>query len=81
MAASIGILVMHTPPYQPDGRGKIERFFRSSIVDNRYVALGQTSPGGMQLASQVPKMLAGVIEINDLNSTGKVPIGEVPDPV
>jgi len=29
IAASIGILVLHTPPYQPEGRGKIERFFRS----------------------------------------------------
>src|ERR1700747_2571862 len=29
IAASIGILVVHTPPYQPQGRGKIERFFRS----------------------------------------------------
>ena len=29
IAASIGILVTHTPPYQPQGRGKIERYFRS----------------------------------------------------
>jgi putative transposase len=29
IAASIGILITHTPPYQPEGRGKIERFFRS----------------------------------------------------
>jgi transposase InsO family protein len=29
IAASVGILVTHTPPYQPQGRGKIERFFRS----------------------------------------------------
>jgi len=29
IAASLGILVVHTPPYQPQGRGKIERFFRS----------------------------------------------------
>ncbi len=29
IAASIGMLVVHTPPYQPEGRGKIERFFRS----------------------------------------------------
>jgi putative transposase len=27
IAASIGILVVHTPPYQPEGRGKIERYF------------------------------------------------------
>jgi putative transposase len=29
IAASMGILMVHTPPYQPEGRGKIERFFRS----------------------------------------------------
>ena len=29
LAASLGILVSHTPPYQPEGRGKIERFFRT----------------------------------------------------
>jgi len=29
IAASIGILIAHTPPYQPEGRGKIERYFRS----------------------------------------------------
>ena len=29
VVASIGILTTHTPPYQPQGRGKIERFFRS----------------------------------------------------
>ena len=35
IAASIGILIIHTPPYKPEGRGKIERFFRSSVVDHR----------------------------------------------
>jgi putative transposase len=29
IAAAIGILVVHTPPYHPEGRGKIERYFRS----------------------------------------------------
>jgi len=29
ISASIGMLIVHTPPYQPEGRGKIERFFRS----------------------------------------------------
>ena len=30
IAATLGILIVHTPPYQPEGRGKIERFFRSA---------------------------------------------------
>jgi hypothetical protein len=29
IAASVGMLIVHTPPFQPEGRGKIERFFRS----------------------------------------------------
>jgi putative transposase len=29
IAAGIGILIVHTPPYQPEGRGKIERWFGS----------------------------------------------------
>ena len=29
IAASLGILIVHSAPYQPEGRGKIERFFRS----------------------------------------------------
>ena len=32
IAASIGILIVQTPPYRPEGRGKIERFFRSVRV-------------------------------------------------
>ena len=29
ISASIGILITHSAPYQPEGRGKIERYFRS----------------------------------------------------
>lgn len=36
IAATLGILIVHTPPYQPEGRGKIERFFRS--VRERFLA-------------------------------------------
>jgi len=37
IAASIGILIVHTPPYQPEGRGKIERWFRT--VREQFLAL------------------------------------------
>jgi putative transposase len=30
IAASLGALIIHSRPYQPEGRGKIERFFRTS---------------------------------------------------
>ena len=29
IAASLGILITHSAPYQPEGRGKVERWFRS----------------------------------------------------
>lgn len=29
ITASLGIVLVHSPPYQPQGRGKIERFFRT----------------------------------------------------
>ena len=29
IAASMGTLIVHTPPYQPQGRGKVERYFRT----------------------------------------------------
>jgi transposase InsO family protein len=58
IAASIGILIVHTPPYQPEGRGKIERFFRSSVVDNRRTvmwSLQLCGPGfPMSLALRFP---------------------------
>jgi putative transposase len=51
IAASIGILIVHTPPYQPEGRGKIERFFRS--VREQF------------LASLDPKTLLSIEELNE----------------
>lgn len=37
ICASLGIALIHTPPYTPQGRGKIERFFRS--VRDRFLSL------------------------------------------
>jgi putative transposase len=51
IAASIGILIVHTPPYQPEGRGKIERFFRS--VREQF------------LASLDPKVLLSIEQLNE----------------
>lgn len=51
IAASIGILIVHTPPYQPEGRGKIERFFRS--VREQF------------LASLDPKALLSIEQLNE----------------
>jgi len=51
IAASIGILIVHTPPYQPEGRGKIERFFR--CVREQF------------LASLDPKSLLSLEQLNE----------------
>jgi transposase InsO family protein len=34
IAASIGILIIHTPPYPAEGRAKIESFFRSECASS-----------------------------------------------
>jgi transposase InsO family protein len=46
IAATLGILIVHTPPYQPEGRGKIERFFRS-IRDQFLASLDLKQVTGM----------------------------------
>ena len=51
IAASIGILIVHTPPYRPEGRGKIERFFRS--VREQF------------LANLDPKALLSIEQLNE----------------
>jgi transposase InsO family protein len=51
IAASIGILIVHTPPYQPEGRGKIERWFRS--LREQF------------LASLDPKLLLSIEQLNE----------------
>jgi len=47
IAASIGILIVHTPPYQPEGRGKIERFFRS-VREQFLASLDPQAPLSLQ---------------------------------
>jgi putative transposase len=51
IAAGMGILIVHTPPYQPEGRGKIERCFRT--VREQF------------LASLEPKVLLSIEQLNE----------------
>jgi putative transposase len=50
--AKLGIRLVHTPPYQPQGRGKIERFFET--VRGQFLVEispdGQPAPGRLVLA-------------------------------
>lgn len=43
IAASLGILIVHSPPYQPEGRGKIERWFRT-VRDQFLANLNRKQP-------------------------------------
>jgi putative transposase len=51
IAASLGTLIVHSRPYQPEGRGKVERFFRT--VREQF------------LANLDPKHLLSLEELND----------------
>src|SRR5246127_2441918 len=51
IGASLGTLIIHSRPYQPEGRGKIERFFRTSREQF--------------LANLDPKRLLSLDELND----------------
>ena len=47
VCARLGIQLIHTPPYRPQGRGKVERFFRT--VRDQFLALFETFPDLEQL--------------------------------
>jgi transposase InsO family protein len=51
IAAGLGLLMVHTPPYQPEGRGKIERWF--STVRQQF------------LANLDPKILLSLEQLNE----------------
>jgi putative transposase len=51
IAASLGTLIVHSRPYQPEGRGKVERFFRT--VREQF------------LANLDPKHVLSLEELND----------------
>lgn len=72
ICASLGMALIHTPPYTPQGRGKIERFFRS--VRDRFLP---TCPENLTLEN-INKMFSEWIPLNYHNrihtSTGETPI-------
>ena len=72
ICASLGMALIHTPPYTPQGRGKIERFFRS--VRDRFLP---TCPENLTL-DDINRMFSEWIPLNYHNrvhtSTGETPI-------
>jgi putative transposase len=67
IAASLGILITHTAPYQPEGRGKIERFFRS--VREQFLA-NLDRKGSLSLAELNERLWAWIDHYHRSQHTG-----------
>jgi transposase InsO family protein len=72
ICASLGMALIHTPPYTPQGRGKIERFFRS--VRSRFLSI---CPDDLTL-DEINRMFAEWVANNYHtrlhSSTGETPL-------
>ncbi len=58
VCARLGITLCHSQPYQPEGRGKIERFFRTV----REQCFDKLEPGGLASLAALNQRLAAYIE-------------------
>jgi putative transposase len=61
--AKLGIRLIHSTPHRPQGRGKIERFFRS-VRDQFLVEVSDTSVA--ELADKQLTPAVGLLELNAL---------------
>lgn len=59
----LGIRLVHSTPHRPQGRGKIERFFRT-VRDQFLVEVADTSAAGLAESGQSPA--AALLELNGL---------------
>ncbi len=59
--AKLGIRLIHSTPHRPQGRGKIERFFRT-VRDQFLVEVADTSPA--ELAAQLYSPAEGLFTLN-----------------
>ena len=57
--ASLGIALIHSRPYQPEGRGKIERFFKS--VRMQFLS---TIPDGLALQDLNKRLKTNITSVN-----------------
>lgn len=69
--ASLGIALIHSKPYQPEGRGKIERFFRS--VRTQFLSL---IPDGLSLEELNKRLKTWIDEyhLREHGSTKEAPL-------
>lgn len=69
--ASLGIALIHSKPYQPEGRGKIERFFRS--VRTQFLS---TIPDGLSLEEMNKRLKSWIDEyhLREHGSTKEAPL-------
>lgn len=69
--ASLGIALVHSTPYQPEGRGKVERFFRS--VRMQFLS---AVPDGLSLTDLNTRLKAWIDEyhIREHGSTKEAPL-------
>lgn len=69
--ASLGIALIHSKPYQPEGRGKIERFFRS--VRTQFLS---TIPDGLSLEELNKRLKSWIDEyhLREHGSTKEAPL-------
>jgi putative transposase len=73
IAASLGILITHTPPYQPQGRGKIERFFRT-VREGFLANLDQRSLSLEELNERLWTWIDQIYHRTEHDSLGTTPL-------
>jgi transposase InsO family protein len=74
IAASLGILIIHSRPYQPEGRGKIERYFRT--VREQFLAnLDAKRPLSLeQLNDRLHIWIESVYHCSEHSALGSTPL-------
>ena len=70
ITASLGIALIHSRPYKPEGRGKIERFFRTVRGD---VLAGFTGTTMEEMNESFDKWLNDIYHQRNHTSTGETP--------
>jgi len=72
ITASLGIALIHAKPYQPQGKGKVERFFRTLRQDFLPAVLAKTLT---DLNETLAAWVREVYHNREQRSTGQTPLG------